>query len=341
MKCMVIEQFKEPLVMSSRQLPVLGPDDVLVRVGACGICRTDLKIWQGLHPFARTLPLVPGHEIAGEIFDVGANVGMTRIGEHVVVFTYLSCGECEFCTSGRENLCSNLIGAIGLNVDGGYSEFVKIPAANALTIGKDVPFHEAAIIPDAITTSYHALVPNAKIQPGETVAIVGAGGLGLHAVQIAKALEANVIAVDVDEQALLLAEQMGADKVVRASTDGKGQGLDDLCEKGGVHAVIDFTGAPSIESKMLEVLRVGGKFVSVGYNPTTPFMVNSQLLVANNLEILGSRACTRADLREAIKLVSDGHVKPFISTTYPLTEANEALKELQQGNTKGRSVLIV
>jgi propanol-preferring alcohol dehydrogenase len=337
MKCMVVEQFGAPLLLKEREMPVLSEDEVLVRVGACGVCRTDLKVWRGKHPMSAKLPLVLGHEIAGEIIGVGKRIDTERIGERIVVFPFLSCGKCSFCESGRENLCSSSqAGAIGLTADGGYAEYVSVPAENAFPIGNDIPFVKAAIIPDAITTSYHALTAKARVQPGQVVAIIGVGGLGLHAVQIAKALGAIVIAIDISEKALTLAKDMGSDRTVRVDRDHDTTG--EL--KNSVDAVIDFTGDPRMESSGLDMLKVAGRFVAVGYNPINPFQVHSQLLIAKDLEIYGSRSCGRSDVKGTIELVSDSKVIPFIGQTYNLTAANEALKELEAGEIVGRSVLI-
>jgi 2-desacetyl-2-hydroxyethyl bacteriochlorophyllide A dehydrogenase len=336
MKCMVVEQFGAPLALREREMPVLEENEVLVKVGACGVCRTDLKIWRGTHPLATKVPLVLGHEVAGEIVEVGRRIDVGRIGERVAVYTFLSCGECAFCRSGRENLCiSSKAGAIGLTVDGGYADYVKVPGENALSIGNDIPFEEAAIIPDAITTSYHALTAKAKVQPGDVVVIVGAGGLGLHAVQIAGALGALVVAIDVSEKALVLAKDMGAHGLVRVTRDDPTGGFKDP-----VDTVVDFTGDPQMQSAGLNMLRVGGKFVAVGYNPIKPFEINSQVLVSKDLEVYGSRSCGRDDLKETIRLVSTSKVKPFIGQTYQLTAASVALEELERGSISGRSVLI-
>ncbi len=340
MKCMVMEKFEVPLSFREREVPTPGVGEVLIKVGACGVCSTDLKIWQGKHPLVRKLPLIPGHEVSGEIVEVGKGVDAGHIGKHVVVTSYLFCGECNFCRSGRENLCSNLGGIIGLTEDGGYSEYLKVPVKYLFFISEDIPFEEAAIIPDAIATSYHALTSKVKIQQGETLAVIGAGGLGLHAIQIAKVFGARVIAIDIKEKSLALAKEMGSDVALRAKNDNLVEEIMDLSGGKGVDGVIDFVGDPRMENLALNILKVAGRFVAVGYNPEKPFQVNSMLLVSKELEIYGSRACGRDDVKQVIDLVTSSKIKPFIGEIHPLVEANLVLDKLGRGDIVGRSVLI-
>jgi 2-desacetyl-2-hydroxyethyl bacteriochlorophyllide A dehydrogenase len=337
---MVLEEFNAPLVLREREIPVPGADDVILKVGACGICRTDLKVWSGTHPAIRKLPQVLGHEVAGEVVEVGKSADKQLIGKHAVIYFYLSCGECGFCRSGREILCSHLKGQIGFNLDGGYAEYVKAPANCLFLIRADIPFEEAAIITDAIATPYRALTSKARIQPEQTVAIIGAGGLGLHAIQIARAFGARVIAIDINEKALAMAKELGAEKTFHITKDDPTEELLELSGGGGYDAVMDFVGKPEIQRLGLTILKVAGKFVAVGYNPVDPFQVHSLLLVSRELEIYGSRSCGRNDLKETIELVSSGKVKPVVAESHPLGDANVALRKLDQGDLVGRSVLV-
>ena len=340
MKCMVLEEFNASLVLRERDTPTPGPGETILRVGAAGACRTDLKIWHGNHPAAGKLPLVPGHEIAGEVVEVGKGVDKNIKGRHAVVFAYLSCGECRFCKTGHEPLCSNLKGQIGFNLDGGFAEYVKVPLSSLFFIRPDIPFENAAIITDAIATPYRAITAKAKIQPGQTMAVMGAGGLGLHAVQIARALGARVFAMDINEKALILAREMGAEKVFLVTNKDPLKEILELTEGEGFDVVMDFVGKPNMELLGLNLLKVAGKFVAVGYTPTDSFQVQSMRLVSRELEIYGSRSCGRQDLKETIDLVSNGKVKPVVAEFYPLAEANTALRKLELGDLIGRSVLI-
>jgi len=340
MKCMVLEEFNAPLVPRERDIPAPGPDDVLLKVGACGMCQTDLKIWSGTHPAIKGLPRVLGHEVAGEVVEVGKSADKQLIGKHAVVYFYLSCGECAFCRSGRDMFCTHLKGQVGFSLDGGYAEYVRVPASSLFLIPADIPFKEAAIITDAIATPYRALTAKVKIQPGQTLAVLGAGGLGLHAIQIARAFGARVTAVDISERALSKAREVGAEKTFQITKDDPAQGILELSGGDGFDAVMDFVGKPAIQQLGLRLLKVAGKFVAVGYNLVDPFQIHSLLLVSRELEVYGSRAAGRKDLKETIDLVSSGKVKPVVVESHPLADANVALRKLVQGDLVGRSVLV-
>ena len=340
MHCMILEEFKAPLVLREREIPTPGEGEVIVKVGASGVCQTDIKIWQGNHPAAMKLPLVPGHEVAGEIVEVGRGVDKSHIGKHVVVFPYHVCGECKFCQEGRDSLCSNVKGQIGFNIDGGFAEYLKAPAECVFFISKDISFEKAAILTDAVATPYHALTSKAKTKAGETVAIIGTGGLGLHAIQIAKILGARVIAIDINEQALVVAQEMGAEWTIKVTEDVLTKKIIDLSEGRGIDAVVDFTGNPRMEMLALEILKVAGRFVLVAYDFNNPFQVNSPLVVSKELEIYGARWCGRGEFKQCIDLVSGSKVEPFVGEVHPLIEANSILKRLQKGEILGRAVLV-
>jgi propanol-preferring alcohol dehydrogenase len=340
MKCMVLEAFNEPLALRERPIPTPGEDEVVLKVGACGICRTDLKVWSGSHPAIRKLPQVLGHEVAGEVVEIGTSVDKGLLGKHAVIYFYLSCGVCHFCKSGREILCTQLKGQIGFNRDGGYAEYVKTPADSLFLIPPDLDFEKAAIITDAIATPYRALTAKARIQPGQTLAVMGAGGLGLHAVQIARALGAKVFAMDINEKALAMAREVGAEKVFLVTKEDPLKEILELTGGEGFDVVMDFVGKPDMELLGLNLLKVAGKFVAVGYSPTDSFQVQSMKLVSRELEIYGSRSCGRKDLKETIELVSSGKVKPIVAEFHPLANANVALRKLEQGDLIGRSVLV-
>ncbi len=339
MLCMVLEEFGAPLVQAEREIPVAGKGDVILKVGACGVCQTDLKVWSGSHPAVKHLPIVLGHEVAGEIVDAGPGVEETHLGKRAVIFLYNTCGACKFCREKRESLCINLKGQVGMTMDGGYAEYIKVPVGLAYQISDHVPFEKAAILTDAVVTPYHALVSKARVQPDELVALFGTGGLGLHAVQIAKVLGAKVIAVDISDQALKLAESMGADWTLK-SGEALFEQIRDISGDKAVDVVVDFTGHPEMEALALDVLGPGGKFVTVAYNPAKSFPANSFLIVSKELEIYGARWCGSGDFEKCIELVSSSKVVPHVDEVYPLAEANDVLEKLERGEFVGRAVLI-
>ncbi len=339
MRCMVLEKYNAPLAARERPIPAAGSDDAIVKVGACGLCGTDLKIWHGMHPALKQLPLVPGHEIAGEVVEVGKLVDRALLGRRAVVYCYLSCGECRFCKAGSEILCTQIKGQIGFNLDGGFAEYVKVPVQNLFFVPPDLPFEEAAIITDAIATPYRALTTKAALQAGETLVVIGSGGLGVHAVQIARALGATVFAVDINDAALALAQQAGAHAVFNSGSGDVGATILELT-RGGADVVMDFVARPATQQLGIRLLRAGGKFVSIAYGADNLLEINSQQLVSRELQVFGSRSCARKDLQETIDLICQRKIRSIIAQRYPLAEANLAMAKLAQGECVGRMVLI-
>ena len=218
MKAAVIERFEAPLVIREVDVPVIGPEEVLIRVRACGLCGTDLKILSG--KFSETpLPLIPGHEIAGEVQEIGSQVKGVSVGDRVVVYIYFSCGVCRFCKAGRDSLCEDSSGHIGFDVNGGMAEFVKAPASSVMHFGSSLSFPQAAALPDAASTVFHALVTRAGLKAGESLVILGVGGLGLNAVQIARTIGAKVFAVDIKDKHLEKATELGAEVALNHDRD--------------------------------------------------------------------------------------------------------------------------
>lgn len=338
MKAAVIERFDAPLTVRDVEKPVIGSEEVLVRVRACGLCGTDLKIHSG--KFSRiSIPIIPGHEIAGEVYEVGDQVRKVKVGDRVVVHIYITCGQCRYCRAGRDTLCQNLRGQIGFTVNGGMAEFVKVPATNVLPIGETISFSQAATLPDAVATAYHALCNRATIKKGEILVVVGAGGVGLHAIQVAKALGAKVLAVDVKGNHLEKAIELGADVALNPDRDDIPKAIEREGGKVGAEWVMDVVGQPETLDKDLNWLCPGGKLIVVGYNLTRPFSVFPQMVVSRELEVIGCRGMTRQDLADVIAWVEEGKIVPVVDGILPLSEVNEAYERIRSGRVLGRLVL--
>ena len=338
MKAMVLREFNEPLLEEQRQLPLIGENDLLIRVLACGVCYTDVKISTGLVKLV-TPPLIMGHEVAGEVVDLGRGVHNFSEGDRVCVYFYLNCGVCENCLGKRENLCLNLSGRIGFQYDGGYAEYIRVPATHAYSAPAGIPIEEAAILVDAVAAPLHGLKARANLQPGETVAVVGIGGLGIHAIQIAKILGGRVLAIDLDEQRLQAAREFGAEalngsqkdlaKIIVSMTEGK-----------GVDVVLDLVGRNDTLHSSLSFLKLGGRYVIVGYNFEAPFSFYPHLIMTNEFTVIGSRASSPGDLIEVIRLVEQKKLKTVVSERFPLSQANLALERLKKNQIFGRAVLV-
>jgi propanol-preferring alcohol dehydrogenase len=339
MKAAVLRKYDAPLVIQEVDIPAIGPREVLIRVRACGLCGTDLKIASGKLPKI-PLPHIPGHEIAGEVHKIGEQVTEFRVDDRVAVHFYVTCGKCRNCRAGMDSLCENLKGQIGFHLDGGLAEFVKVPASNVLRIGDSISFPQAAILADAVATPYNALKRQAELRQDEVLVVVGAGGLGLHAIQIGKALGAKVIAVDVDDRHLEKAAELGAELTLHPPRDNIIEALREESGGGGADVVIDLVGRPETLERDLEWLRPAGKLLVVGYSPTQTFSVSSLQMVLKGLRIIGCRASTRRDLAEVISWVEEKKILPLVEDILPLAKVNEAYARLRLGQVISRLVIV-
>jgi len=335
---MVLKEFNQPFLMSEVPLPSIDPGELLIRVKGCGVCYTDVKIASGLMPDI-SLPRILGHEVAGEVAALGNEVENFREGDRVSLYFYINCGRCQYCLDKRENLCSNLRGRIGFQWDGGYAEYTKAPATHAFKIPSHVPFEKAAILADAVATTLHALREQAQLKSGETLAIIGTGGLGLQAVQIGKFLGAHVLSVDLEEKRLALAKEMGAEETFNATKGNWEKSILSYNQGRGVDTVLDLVGKNETIHSSLSFLKKGGKLILVGYSFDKPFSIYPADIMRSEFRIIGSRACRLSDMEEVISLVTNQKIKPLVSETVPLEQANEVHTRLKKNEILGRVVL--
>ena len=218
MRALVLEEFGGPLIPKDVPVPSIDSQEVLVRVRNVGVCGTDLKIRAG-HMGLDFLPLIMGHEIAGEVAEVSAGVAGFATGDRVTVNFYVTCGVCRFCREGRDTLCPE-VRQHGFSRDGGFAEYLKTPGVNLCKVPDHVPLEQACILGDAVATSYHAVTKRARVRPGKSVVLVGVGGVGLHALQMAKLAGGWTIAVDINQQRLDKAQELGADAVINTWGEG-------------------------------------------------------------------------------------------------------------------------
>jgi propanol-preferring alcohol dehydrogenase len=339
MRAMVLEEFGKPLQLREVPVPEIGDEEALVQVHACGLCGTDLKISGGKLAGIPT-PLIMGHEPAGVVVEVGSRVTNVKVGDHVALALYVTCGQCEFCRTGNESLCVNLVGRPGFELNGGFAEYFKVPARNLFRVAPHVPFEQVALLADCIATIWHAVCRRAEVKIGQTVVVVGAGGLGVHAIQLLKLAGARVIAVDVAEDKLEFARQWGADVTIHSRQEDVVSRVKELTDGLGAHAVLEFVGLPETIAADLRFLRRGGVLTLVGYAPDKPFTADSADIVLLEKRIVGSRANTKQDLVEVIRLMEEGKIRGAITNRYRLEEVNEALEALRRGEILGRVVVV-
>lgn len=339
MQAMVVTEFGHQPVMQEIDQPEPRHDEVLIRVEAAGVCRTDLKIRDGHVPDV-PLPCILGHELAGTVAAVGHKVTTVTVGQRGVPYGYVSCGKCIYCIDGKTSLCTDLGTRYGFGPSGGYSEYVVVPERLFIPIGDNTSTDGAAVASCSIVTPYRALVRRAKARAGETVVIVGAGGgVGLHAVQVAARIGARVIAVDTDPRRDELMRAQGADEVVLIDTDGFAGAVADLTNGRGASVVVDLVAAEQTMNDSVACLELGGRLALVGYRPGTDFHAVVPDLVFREIEIYGSHWASHIDVREVLSMIDLGLLEPLVMRTYPLADAVQALEELESGESIGRTVL--
>ena len=339
MKAFVLRDFQREMAIENVPDPAPGPLDIILRVRACGVCGTDLKIVSGkIPPPIVNLPHTPGHEIAGEVVAVGSAVRDLSPGQKGVVYPYLGCGGCEMCRTERENICLS-VKRLGFELPGGFAELVRLPAYNFCSCDASLSLVEMAILPDAVATSYHALKTLAKVRAGQEVLIMGVGGLGIHGVQIAKGMGARVTAADRREGSLKLARGFGADATVDVSKESLQKTV--LESTGGKRfdVIIENVGSAQSLQETLPCLKRGGRMILVGYDPCAPYPLQTMEMHYNEWTLSGARLSTRQELLEVIGLVEKRKVRPVVSRVVPWERANQVIREIEQETTVGRTVL--
>ncbi len=334
MKAAVIQEFKQPLVVQEVDVPAPDAGDVLIQVEACGVCHSDLSIADGDWPQLKRMikkPLIPGHEVVGRVVKKGNQVEHLEIGDRVgVAWLHWSCGVCELCKEGLENLCPNQA-ITGASVDGGYAEFIKAKASHAIKVPAPLEPAEAAPLFCAGVTVYRA-VKNAGVQPGQRVAVFGIGGLGHLAVQIAKTFGAKVIAVDIAVDKLELAQQLGADQVINVASEDV---LKTFRGMGGVHAAIVAASAKAAYNQAFYAVRPAGTLMVVGLPPEE---LSFPAILMREIKIRSVATGTRDDLRETLNLAAAGKIRCLIETS-GLDKVNDIFGQMRQGQIRGRVVI--
>jgi 6-hydroxycyclohex-1-ene-1-carbonyl-CoA dehydrogenase len=332
MKAAVFHGAQGGLRLEDVPVPEARPDEVIVRVAGCGVCHTDLHYLDHGTPTFKAPPVILGHEIAGTVASRGASVTTLREGDRVLLPAVLSCGSCVLCRTGRENICENSR-MLGNHIDGGYAEYVAVPARDVFVLPDDVPLVEGAVIADAVTTPFHAVVRRGRVAPGDWVAVFGCGGVGLSLVQIAAALGARVIAVDVRDHKLDAARQFGAAEAFNAAGNAKVDREIRRVSGGGVQVAFEAVGKAGPQETALNCLASGGRLVLVGYSPDA-MALNAGRVMFRELDVIGSLGCRPVDYPRAIELVRQGRVRlgELVTHRFPLERIAEALDVLRSGN---------
>jgi len=347
LKAAQITEPNKPLKISEIDTPTPIGKQVLVKVKAVGVCHSDLHLWEGGYDtgdgFMKVtdrgvkFPVIPGHEVVGTVAEIGDSVEGVKVGDDVLVYPWIGCGNCPTCEKGDTNLCE-APQSLGVFQNGGYAEYSLIPDYKFLAKISGIELEGAASLACSGLTAYTAVKKAISNSP-ENILIVGAGGLGLMGVQIAKALSnAKIICADLTDEKLQKAKELGADHTVNTKDSEASKNIMSICSEKGVDSIIDFVNAPPTVKLDLSVIRKRGNIVLVGlFGGAVDLPLVSIPLKA--ITIQGAYTGNYSDMIELLDLAKRGVIKPIVSKRYPLDEVNTALEDLKNRKVIGRSVI--
>ncbi|MEW6455607.1 MAG: zinc-binding dehydrogenase [Acidobacteriota bacterium] len=341
MKAAIFYGPNQPLKIEEFPTPELKRDEVFIKIRACGVCHTDLHYIDHGVPTFKKPPLILGHEPSGIVEKVGEDVKEFKPGDKVLIPAVLTCGYCEYCRTGRENICRNMI-MLGNNIDGAYAEYIAAPAKDIFHLPDEIPLEEGAVIADAVSTPYHAVKNRANIKPGDVVVVFGCGGVGINVVQLASAMGAIVVAVDVKESKLEWAKKFGAYEIVNASK------VEDLAKTlrkmtgGGADVAIEAIGNPKTMEIAFNSLKSGGRLVVIGYSDQN-LCLNAGRIMFREMEVMGSLGCRPVDYPKIIELAKIGKIKikELVTHKFPLSQINDAFDLLRKGEESLLRAIVV
>lgn len=319
--------------------PVPAAGEVVVRVKACALNHVDMLLLDGRYPPPEGLPHVNGCEVTGTVESVGGAVtGLTR-GQRVIIFPGFSCGTCEFCLRGERTVCLRY-GYLGAARDGGYAELVKAPAANIVPLPEAISFEAGAAVPLAMLTSWHALIAQAQLRPGQTVLVQAAGsGVGSAAIQIARLVGARVMTTVGSDDKLEFARSLGAEHVVNYRTQDFVEEAKRWTGKRGVDVVIEHIGGETFERSSYALTRLG-TLVSIGSHDTHWGRLDLRHVYSKNLRIMGTNLGSILELRTILDYMGAGRLRPVIDRTFPLKDARAAVQHVLDRKNRGKVLLV-
>lgn len=335
MKAAVFHEPKKPLQIEDLGKPRPKPDEIVVKVAACGVCMTDLHYIDHGVPTFKKPPIVLGHEPSGIVDEVGDDINTFKAGDRVIIPPVFSCGYCKNCREGRENICENMQ-MMGNNFNGAYAEYVAVRAKDCINLPEDLPLEESAVIADALSTPYHAVKNRGRVKPGDWVAVFGCGGVGINTVQFAAAAGAQVVAIDIVDKKLELASELGARFTLNPSSTGEKPFLKELrsMTQGGPEIAFEVIGKKSVMELAYRAVRTGGRLVLVGYTHED-VSLNAGRMMYREMEVLGSLGCRPVDYPRIIGMIQTGKIrlKPVVTHRLPLDKINNALDLLRKGES--------
>jgi len=342
MKAAVLYEARKPLEIDDLEIPAIGDDELLIRVAACGVCHTDLKVAEGGTPF--TAPSLLGHEVSGVVEKVGGlQKGAFAEGQPVIVGMRYKCGRCRYCMAGRDNLCRNRpkprpvkkkdgSPVYPWNV-GGFAQYLAAPGYMVYPIPNGLGLDEASLIGCRVTTAYNAVKHGAELAPGDSALVIGCGGVGLNTIQFLKCFGAYpIVAVDVLEEKLEAAKRFGATHTVNASKEDPVKAAREMTD-GGVDKAFEAIGNPQTVDQIVRATRPGGTAVIIGGLGRIPLTLSDATFAFSEIKVTGVQSRRANDVTEVLRMASQGRIelKSLITKKYPFEEINEALADLEKG----------
>ena len=324
---------KMPVRVEGVPVPEIGPEDVLVEVKACGICGSDVHIMKG-ETFPGKRPIILGHEGAGVVSSVGEAVLDWKAGERVVIDCVTSCGNCFNCQRGQDSICLSRQ-LTGIHLDGALAQFIRVKPRNLIHLPPEIDFETGSLATDAVATPYHALKARAVLQSGESVAVFGTGGLGFHALKLARLMGATpVIAVDISEAALARAKDAGADIVINAAKEDPPEKIRGLTDHSGADVALECVGRSQTVRWAAQSVRPSGRAVIVGLGPESIQLMGITEFVRGEISLIGSSAFEIKENKEILALMRSGRLDlaSSITKTVSLDRVNEALTALSENS---------
>ena len=318
--------------------PKIQPNEVLVKVRACALNHLDLWLRAGVSSWKLSMPHIVGSDTSGEVAEVGSLVTRVKPGDRVLLCPGISCGQCEACFKGLDSACRSYT-LFGAMVDGGYAEYVKSPEVNAIPIPGVLSYDEAAAVPLVFITAWHMLMTRAGLKPGEDVLVIGAGsGVGSAAIQVAKLVEARVIAVAGTDAKLEKARALGADAGINHRTQSIAEEVRRLTGKRGVDVIVEHVGAAVWEA-CFESLATYGRLVTCGVTSGEEVKLNLRLLYGRQRTLLGSFMGGKGELMDALKFIAQRKLRAVIDSAFPLKDAAAAQKKMEDRDFFGKILL--
>jgi D-arabinose 1-dehydrogenase-like Zn-dependent alcohol dehydrogenase len=327
-----LHKIGEDLKLDEVEVPSLADDQVLLKVRASGICHSDINYRDGVGKVAR-LPITLGHEISGIVAERGSRVEQVARGERVCVHYVVGCGMCKFCLAGLETYCRKYQ-MVGKDLDGGFAEYLKVPAGNVLALPETVPFEHGAILGCAVSTAYHAL-RRGRVKPTENVVVYGVGGLGIQAVQLAAShfKAGSVIAIDIVDHKLSLAKKLGAKEAINASKTDPPESIRAMTDGQGADVVLDFVGTKNTLETAISCAGMGARIVVIGISSEELRISPYSTIIGKETELVGSNDHLKTELAELIQLVASKRIDLSGSITHKvkLEEVNKGIQILEKG----------